>query len=40
MKQLIVINFSLDMVLSNKYFEVGNQCLEPKIFNKKAVGLF
>ena len=35
MKQIRILTYSLDFVLSNKYIQVTMQCLEPKIFNEK-----
>ena len=40
MKQKEVLNYSLDSALSNKYFKVFIQCVEPKIFNEKVKVLF
>ena len=40
MKQIKVPFYSLDFALSNKYFELIIQCLEPKILNEKVEVLF
>ena len=36
MKQIKVPVYSLDFALSNKYFELIIQCLEPKILTEKV----
>ena len=40
MKQIKVPVYSLDFALSNKYFELIIQCLEPKILTEKVEVLF
>ena len=40
MRQIKILPYSLDLVLSNKYLEVIIQSLEPKILNEKAEVLF
>ena len=40
MKQIKVPVYSLDFALSNKYFELIIQCLEPKILTEKVQVLF
>ena len=35
-----IITYSLDIVLSNKYYKMIIQPLEPKIFNQKVEVLF
>ena len=40
MKQIKVLTYIQDFFLSNKYFKVIMQCLEPKIFDEKVEVLF
>ena len=36
MKQIKMLNYSMDFALSNKYLKVIIQTLEPRIFNEKV----
>ena len=40
MKPKMIFIFSLDFILSNKYFKVYIQSLEPKIYYEKVEVLF
>ena len=40
MKRKKIVTYSMDLTMSNKYFEVTILCLEPKIFIEKTEVLF
>ena len=39
-KQIWILTYCLDLVLSNKYIQVNIQCLEQEVFNVKVDVLF